>query len=242
MQGGIVEERITFTSEDGLQLVGVLAYPERIKPRYAALLCSPHPHFAGNMDNNVICAMARGLADHAVTLRFDYRGVGDSQINLPSGQSVFDYWNEVEQTKNYTDAVRDVSAAANTLISTTRELNIPFSVAGYSFGAATGLLYGVERENVCSMVAIAPPLGKVSFEFLSNGSKPSLFIIGTSDFLYSAQKVEELRRTLASDAVVEILDDVDHFFRGDEDKIARKVDEFLHNNMICGSRRISDAI
>ena len=242
MQDGIVEERITFTNDHALQLVGVLAYPVRIKPRYAVLLCSPHPHYAGNMDNNVICAIARGLAEHAVTLRFDYRGVGDSQINLPSELSLFDYWNDVEQTKDYTDAVRDVSVAAHALMSATRELDIPFSVVGYSFGAATGLLYGHEQDNVCSMVAIAPPLGKVSFEFFSNGSKLGLFIIGTSDFLYSSEKVEEFRGTLASSAVVEILDNVDHFFRGDEGMIARKVDEFIRNPMICSSRRTSDAI
>jgi alpha/beta superfamily hydrolase len=241
MQGGIVEERITFTSDDGPQLVGILTYPERMAPRYAVLLCSPHPHFAGNMDNNVICAIARGLAEHAVTLRFDYRGVGDSQINLQNGQSVFDYWSDLEETKDYTDAVRDVSAAAGALASATKELDISFSVVGYSFGAATGMLYGCEKENVCSMVAIAPPLGKVSFEFLSSGSKPSLFLIGTSDFLYSAQKAEDLRRTIGPNATVEILYNVDHFFRGDEDITARKVDEFICNNITCGPRRASDA-
>jgi alpha/beta superfamily hydrolase len=242
MQIGIVEERITFTNDDGLQLAGVLAYPEQAKPKHAVLLCSPHPHFAGNMDNNVICAIARGLAEHAVTLRFDYRGVGESQIDLPDGLSIFDYWNDVEQMKNYTDAVRDVSVAARTLMSATKELDIPFFLIGYSFGAVTGLLYGYEQQNVCNMVAIAPPLGKVSFEFLSNSVKSSLFMIGTSDFLYSSEKVEELRQTLVSNAaVVEILEDVDHFFRGDEDMIAQKVDEFICNHMISSSRRISNA-
>ena len=70
MQGEIVEERITFANEDGLELVGVLAYPERAKPNHTVLLCSPHPHFAGNMDNNVICAMARGLARFPESLAF----------------------------------------------------------------------------------------------------------------------------------------------------------------------------
>ena len=241
MQNEIVEERITFINDDDLQFVGVLAYPERTKPNLVILLCSPHPHFAGNIDNNVICAVARGLAEHAVTLKFDYRGVGDSQINLQNGQSVFDSWSDLEESEDYTDAVRDVSAAANALTSATGELDIPLSVIGYSFGAATGLLYGQEQEEVCSLIAIAPPLGKVSFEYLSCSSKLSLFLIGMSDFLYSEQKAEQLRRTLASNATVEILENVDHFFRGDEDIIAGKVDEFICHNMICHSRRISDA-
>lgn len=242
MQSGITEERITFTNEDGLDLAGVLAYPEHARPKYTVLLCSPHPHFAGNMDNNVICAIAQNLAVHAVTLRFDYRGVGDSQINLPEGQSVFDYWSELERTRDYADAVRDVSAAAHALAAATEGLGFPFGVIGYSFGAATGLLYGHEEESVCCMVAVAPPLGKVSFEFLSDSLKPSLCLIGTGDFLYSAEKTEQLRRTFTPSARVEILENADHFFRGDEDVVARMVDDFICSNVLCSSRGISDDI
>jgi len=241
MQGRIVEERITFAS-DLLRLTGVLAYPDSASPEHAVLVCSPHPHFAGNLDNNVVCAIARRSAEHAVTLRFDYRGVGDSQISLPDGLSVFDYWSDIEETKNYADAVKDVSAAAGALAEAVAELDIPLSVVGYSFGSATGLLYGHTNEKVCNIVAIAPPLGKVSFDFLSHCSKPGLFLIGTGDFLYSREKTEQLRQTLASDATVEVMDNVDHFFRGDEDLVAQKVDQFIRNNVISGSRRISDAI
>jgi alpha/beta superfamily hydrolase len=242
MQDKIVEERITFVNDDGLQLTGVLAYPEYDEPKYAVLLCSPHPHFAGNMDNNVICEIARELAKHGVTLRFDYRGVGDSQISLRDGLSVFDYWSDIEETKDYTDAVKDVSAAAQTLASAIGKLDIPFSVVGYSFGAATGLFYGHEKESICDMVAIAPPLGKVSFEFLSNCSKPNLFLIGTGDFLYSEEKTEQLRQTLTLNTIIEVLENADHFFRGDENILAGKIDEFIRNNVAYNTRRISDAI
>jgi alpha/beta superfamily hydrolase len=242
MQTKIVEERITFENEDGLQLVGVLAYPERTEPAHAVLLCSPHPHFAGNMDNNVICSVARELAVHSVTLRFDYRGIGDSQINLRDELSLFDYWSDMEQTKDYTDTVRDVTAAALALQSATGELHFPFSVVGYSFGAATGFLYGHEKEDVCSMIAIAPPLGKVSFEFLSDYSKPGLFLIGTGDFLYSEQKTEQLRQILTPNSTIDVLQNTDHFFRGEEEVLAHKVDEFICNNALFVSRRTPDAI
>ena len=92
------------------------------------------------------------------------------------------------------------------------------------------------------MVAIAPPLGKVSFDFLSDCSKPGLFLIGTGDFLYSAEKTDQLRQNLASHVTVEVLDNVDHFFRGNESLVAQKVDQFIRNNVISGSRRTSDAI
>ncbi|MBC8218700.1 MAG: alpha/beta fold hydrolase [Planctomycetes bacterium] len=241
MPDGIVEERIIFASDD-LQLAAVLAYPDGMTPERAVLLCSPHPHFAGNMDNNVVCAIARKLATHSVTLRFDYRGVGDSQINLRSGLSVFDYWSKIEEARDYSDAVRDVSAAACALAGASGALNIPLSVVGYSFGTATGLLYGRSKDDVRNMVAIAPPLGKVSFDFMSDCSKPCLCLIGKGDFLYSSEKAEELRRTLPSNAIVEILETADHFFRGDEDLVAERVDEFVRDNVIVSSEETSDAI
>ena len=165
-----------------------------------------------------------------------------SQINLQSGLSVFDYWNNIEETRDYSDAVCDVSAAARALAGATGALDIPFSVVGYSFGTATGLLYGYGRDHVWNMVAIAPPLGKVSFEFMSDCSKPCLCLIGKGDFLYSEEKTEELRRILPSNAIVEILETADHFFRGDEYLMTQKVDEFVRNNVIVSSEETSDAI
>ncbi len=241
MPDTIVEERITFAGDD-LHLAGILAYPESKTPQRAVLLCSPHPHFAGNMDNNVVCAIAQQLAAHSITLRFDYRGVGDSQINLPGGLSVVDYWSNVEETKDYGDAVCDVSAAAHALAGAVGNLNVPRSMVGYSFGTATSMLYGYAKKDVWNMVAVAPPLGKVSFEFLSGCSKPFLFLIGKGDFLYSEERIEELRSTLGSNATIEVLETADHFFRGDENLVAQKVDEFVRDNVIVSSEETSDAI
>lgn len=225
----IVEERMTFASGP-LCLSGVLSYPEQDRPEHAVLLCSPHPHFAGDMDNNVIRAVAERLARHSVVLRFDYRGVGDSEIVLEPGVSVFDYWTEIEETRDYRDAVSDVRSAAQMLASATESLDVDFCVVGYSFGVATGMLFGHDTETVSRMVALAPPLGKISFDFLSQCTKPSLHLVGKNDFLYSDDKLGSYRQTVGPAAQVLVLEDADHFFRGDEDILAQQVDEFL-----CGT-------
>ena len=225
----IVEERITFPSGP-LRLSGVLAYPEEDRPEHAVLLCSPHPHFAGDMDNNVIRAVAERLARHSAVLRFDYRGVGESEIDLGPGVSVFDYWTEIEETRDYRDAVADVNAAAQMLASATESLSLDLCVVGYSFGAATGMLFAHDANAVKNMVALAPPLGKVSFDLLAGCTKPSLHLVGKNDFLYSDDKLGRYRQTVGSAAQVLVLDDADHFFRGDEDRLACRVDEFL-----CGA-------
>lgn len=232
----IVEERVTFASGP-LRLAGVLAYPQEPDPEQAVLVCSPHPHFAGDMNNNVVSAVARRLAAHAVVLRFDYRGVGESEIVLEPGESAFDYWTDVEETKDYAEAVEDVRSAAQVLLDATGALDLELSVVGYSFGAATGMLFGHHDSRVHTMVAIAPPLGKVAFDFLAGCSKPSLHMVGTNDFLYSQDKVEAFGKILGPAARVMVLDEADHFFRGDEDMIAREVEDFLRQTCRARERR-----
>jgi len=239
MVESIVEERVTFASGP-LLLAGVLAYPQEATPERAVLVCSPHPHFAGDMNNNVVSAVARRLASHSVVLRFDYRGIGESEIVLGPDESAFDYWTDVEETKDYTGAVKDVKAAAHVLLEATGSLNMELSVAGYSFGAATGMLFGHKDSRVHRMVALAPPLGKVSFEFLAGCPKPSLHMIGRKDFLYSQNKVEAFRTMLGPAGRVMVLDEADHFFRGDEDIIAREVENFLRGT--CNAREQRKAV
>jgi len=222
----IVEERVTFASGP-LRLAGVLAYPQESDPERAVLVCSPHPHFGGDMNNNVVSCVARHLAARAVVLRFDYRGVGESEIALGPEESVFDYWTDVEETKDYTGAVEDVRSAARVLLDAAGSLDIELSVVGYSFGAATGMLFGHNDSRVHTMVAIAPPLGKVSFDFLTGCPTPTLHIVGTKDFLYAHDRVEAFRTMLGPAGRVMVLNEADHFFRGDEDMIAGEVEDFL---------------
>ena len=222
----VLEEQVTFLS-GALRLRGVLSYPPQARPEQAVLLCAPHPHFAGDMNNNVICAVAQHLAARCAVLRFDYRGVGESEIALGPDESAFDYWNAIEETKDYRDAVEDVAAAARALRTATRSFEVGLSIVGYSFGAATGLLFACHESRVEKMIAIAPPLGKISFAFLADCRKPSLHVIGTNDFLYSEEKMTAFRRSVGPAARIVVLDQADHFFRGDEDLVAQQIEEYL---------------
>lgn len=226
-QQEIVEERVTFPS-GGLTLSGILAYPESGEPRRAVLLCSPHPHFAGDMNNNVVRALARHLAREAVTLRFDYRGVGESEIKLPPGTSVFDYWHDIEETKDYRDALGDVRAAAAELGRVAPEL--PLTVIGYSFGAVTALKHGCADESVGLMVGISPPLTRVGLDFLAGCPKPCLVLCGKNDFLYSPEEVSKLERAVAPRMAIELLEGQDHFFRGEEARLCERVAEFVEGS------------
>src|SRR5690242_14854981 len=95
----IIHEQVRFGKDE--YLAGIFSYAARGNPTRAVLVCSPHPNFGGDMQNNVVAALAERFSTDAVTLRFDYRGVGQSRIDLPAGLSVFDYWENLEKTLEY---------------------------------------------------------------------------------------------------------------------------------------------
>jgi len=228
MQTTTIIEQISFSS-GSLRLSGILAYPSDREPEKSILLCPPHPHFAGDMENNVIQYLANYFAKDSVTLRFDYRGVGKSRIDLPSGTSVFDYWQQVENNMDYRDALEDVQSAAEELLSSTQCL--PCIVIGYSFGAATGFRYGIKAGPVSILIGIAPPIGKVDFDFLNSCTKPCLIISGKDDFLYTSDQLEKFRLSYTNRTTLDIWENSDHFFRGEEEKLAIAIESFIYEKL-----------
>ena len=68
------------------------------------LLCSPQPFLGGDLDNNVLRALATAIAGRGrPCLRFNYRSVGASH-DVDARESRFDYWRRVEEAKAH-DAV-----------------------------------------------------------------------------------------------------------------------------------------
>jgi uncharacterized protein len=226
----IIEEQITFPS-GSLKLAGILAYPDGREPIRSILLCSPHPHFAGDMENNVIQHLARHLARDSATLRFDYRGVGTSQIKLADGTGVFDYWQQVEESRDYRDALQDVQSAWGELRSNTPVL--PCIIVGYSFGAVVGFRFGMDQSAVWGLIGIAPPVGKVDFDFLDSCDKPGLMICGREDFLYTPDQLDRFRQSCGRRTTLMIRDHSDHFFRGEEEHLANEIETFIARQL-CG--------
>ena len=72
----------------GLNFEGVVAEPDDpAGPVPGVLICHPGPLNGGNMDNNVVTAVAFALADEGfVTMRFNFRGVGNSDGEHSRGE------------------------------------------------------------------------------------------------------------------------------------------------------------
>ena len=222
------EELISFKC-GALKLSGVLAYSEQRAPKYAALICAPHPNFAGNMENNLVVALAREFSSHSMTLRFDYRGIGASEIKLTEDVSVFDYWDGIELSKNYADPLADVAAAATALREAANDL--PLVILGYSFGSIVGLMSGLKLDGARAMAAIAPPLAMYPFDFLSSCQIPCALVSGDGDFVFSRGESERLKSVWSDKVHQLVLPGQDHFFRDSEVAVCAQVRAFVEQGL-----------
>ena len=134
-------ETVILATADGLALVGDAFLPA--SPWAAAVVTHPHPLYGGDRNNLVVDALCGALlaADVAV-VRFDFRGVGDSEGEHDDGQG--------ERL--------DVVAALE--VATPFAGDGPVLLAGYSFGALVAL--NVTDPRLSGWVAVAPPLGPAS--------------------------------------------------------------------------------
>lgn len=220
-QGNATEECVWIPSGD-LSLEGILAYPQEREPKRAILLLAPHPHMGGNLDNNVIRYLARRAAeDDAISLRFNYRGVGNSSIELPEGLSRYDYFAKMEATHGYQPLLEDAAAALEWLSGCAG--SIPMGpIIGYSLGAV--LAGTIAREHpMGALVGISPPNRRVSMACFEDNRADKVFLGGGDDFAFDKERFESEMRHFQGRNEFIFLPGCDHFFRGQEDTLYAQI-------------------
>jgi len=216
------EEKITIPFSGSEHIEGVISYPEKIRDNGAVLLCSPHPHFAGNMDNNVITSLYRFFSEKGLpVMRYNYRGVGASAIDLPDDISIFDYWNDVEENKKYDKTIADTEACLKFLSDFNDRSRI--SVIGYSFGAIMAMLVGCGHPGVETIAGIAPPLSEYDFSPLGRAEKRTYLFGSSGDFVYDRDQFISLCEGMDNLNDYHFFEDCDHFFRRREAELNEAV-------------------
>ncbi|MEO6655283.1 MAG: alpha/beta fold hydrolase [Pyrinomonadaceae bacterium] len=179
------------------QLEAILKEPSG-EPRGVGLVCHPHPLGGGTMHNKVVFRAAAGLVDAGLTtLRFNFRGVGDS-----TGEH-----NEVEGGK---EDVRDVLDYMN------REYpDEDLTLAGFSFGSRAALEVGFDDDRVSRLISIGTPVDKYGdYEFLIGVKKPILFVHGNRDEFGSIESLRSLVDEVSkhTDTKLVVFENCGHFF------------------------------
>jgi alpha/beta superfamily hydrolase len=201
-------------------LEGNLWYTDGEPGQVGVLLCPPHPLLAGNMENNVVQAVAARCAALGLpVLLFNYRGVGKSfkpEPDLP----LFEYWHRLDQEGAFSSVISDSQA----VLPFCRRYFQQVHLVGYSFGAFIALnLLANGAQGPISYTAIAPPLEERDFSRLASLSLPGLLVAAAEDTLLKD------RTDLILPLTVQrlILQGTDHFFLGREEEVAQIVGNFI---------------
>jgi len=162
------------------------------------------------MHNNIVSALVDAFQVAGIaTLRFNFRGVGNSEGEHDEGNAEVD----------------DVKGAVTYLLS--RQAVPTVVVAGYSFGSMVGLRAGTDDSRVHKLIGVALPIGMRDASFLLNANKPTLLISGDHDNYSPVPGLNDLVAKLPAPKSLVIVDGADHFFWGLEGKVAKAAVEFL---------------
>jgi len=190
------EEKV-FIPSTGIHLEGLLSIQEASSFKGGVVLCHPHPQYGGDMDHPVVTTAAEAAFEEGFsTLRFNFRGVGES------GGSYGEGIGERE----------DVKAAADYLYSSLKDNPFHLILVGYSFGAWAGFPIAIQDERFEGMVGIAPPLQIYDFGFLTDYRKKKLFVAGDRDLFCPRPVLEEWYRQLKEPKFLSVIPGADHFF------------------------------
>ncbi len=207
------EEKVFFTS-GGIQLEGLLSIHEALSAKGGLILCHPHPQFGGDMHNRVITtALGSAHQEGFSTLRFNFRGVGES------GGSYSEGIGEKE----------DVRAAIGYLGSRLNNSGSPILVLGYSFGAWVGLPVAVEDERVKRVVAVSPPLEMFDFGFFKGCRKKKLIIAGDRDLYCPSLVLKKWFEQLKEPKILTIIEGADHFYSFHANLLIQPLREFFNS-------------
>lgn len=225
----IVEEAVRVPCGP-LELEGTLAYPAEGEPRAAVLVLAPHPHMGGRMDNNVVRHLARRAAEAgSATLRFNWRGVGASGIELAAGTSVYDHFEAMEREQRYAELLPDARAALAFLDEVAGGPD-RLAVVGYSLGAVLAGMLAADPppgHRPSHLACVSPPTARVSLAPLRGVAIPRLFVSGDRDFAFDESRFAAEYAALPEPRRHVCLAGADHFFRRDEERLWRTLAPFL---------------
>ena len=201
----------------GLNFEGIVATPDDVGGSIpGVVICHPHPLFGGNMDNNVVIALSFTLVEQGfATIRFNFRGVGNSEGEHSKGE------NEYQEVLGAFELMKAWNGVDG------RKLGL----VGYSFG--TGVILGSKdiQKKAKSIALVSPNIRALSDTPLKKAKTPTMIITGSRDKLVEAENLQENLDAFANAPRFEVVNGADHFWGGMERQVAGPVAEFFAENL-----------
>lgn len=148
------------------------------------------------MTNKVVHMLARALQEQGLaTLRFNYRGVGQSAGEFDGGKGE--------------------TADALAVIAWGRERwpELPLTLAGFSFGSMVAL-FATPTALPVDLITVAPAVANGQFGAVERPTCPWLIIQGMADEVVDYRDVAAFAARFSPAPTLRLLPGVDHFFNG----------------------------
>jgi alpha/beta superfamily hydrolase len=188
------------------RLEAILEEPEEGALSEAALVCHPHPQHRGTMHNKVVYRIARGLRGNgAAVLRFNYRGVNLSEGEYAHGEG------ELEDARAALAYLRE------------RYPELPFTLAGFSFGSRIALRLGCQGIGARRIIAVGFPIVNHEPSYLAGCTVPRVFIQSTHDQFGPVADIQKVVNALPEPKRLVLVEAVDHFFANALDSLEQAV-------------------
>jgi alpha/beta superfamily hydrolase len=204
----MTEEKVVINSGKN-RLEGIM----KILPgNRGVVVTHPHSLYGGDMHNNVVEAVCNAYQEKGYsTLRFNFRGVGQSEGGYEEGIGEQD----------------DVRAAIDYLSDLGKE---EIDLVGYSFGSWVNAL-GIDRyKKAKRAIMISPPVDLMDFSCLKNNPKIRLVITGSEDEIANYRPVKEKIPSWNPKAILKVIKGADHFYWRSTGELQKTISEFLEQD------------
>ena len=206
------QSTIAFKSGD-LTLEGVVGWPEAASGSLpGVVVCHPHPLGGGNMNNNLVLSLYLALVGSGfVALRFNFRGVGNSEGAHTERE------NEPE----------DAEAALQTLKDRAGVDGNRLGMVGYSFGTGVILSSLSKYIDAKAFALYSPPLRYLEHPNIDDDTRPKLFVCGDRDHAVDVVSLQEKVESYKQPSECRVVPGADHFWVGHEAEAARHAVRFF---------------
>jgi alpha/beta superfamily hydrolase len=181
-----------------------------------ALILHPNPERGGTMNHRIPYSMYNAFVEHGFsTLRFNFRGVGQSQGVFDKGEG----------------ELSDAAAALDWMQALNP--NAPYVwVGGFAFGAWIGMQLLMRRPEIKGFVSVSPPANEIDFSFLAPCPQSGLVLHGNRDNIVPEPMVEKVVQRLNTQKGIKIdyrvVDGANHFFNDQMETLMDHIHDYLN--------------
>lgn len=174
----------------------VLSKPPELERNAWGIVCHPHPLHGGTMHNKVVTTLVKTFQGLGIpTVRFNFRGVGQSEGRFDQGEGELDDlmavmdWVQQQGVKN------------------------EIWLAGFSFGAYIAAK-AATRIPITQLVTVAPPVENFPLANLAPITCPWVIVQGDKDEVVPAEKVLTWANSREPKPTIIEFPEAGHFFHG----------------------------